>query len=208
MNWIQQQLSANRAFFRANIAKRSIICLVVFLLLSVVFYQGFRAAPEQAQKIYDQFAQMVKESGIGDEGYISAVGLLKNNARSAAISLGMGILPFLFLPALPLLANAVIIGGVLALVAGNGVSIGRMVLFGLVPHGIFEIPALMISIAAGLWLCRNMCRMILKRPSAAPLEELLPCLLRLFLLTVLPLLVIAALIEGYITPLLIQQFVS
>lgn len=209
MNWIHNQLSKNHAFYKAHIAKGFYICLVVFLVLCTGCYFALRSMPDLAQKVYDGFSELLKQNGMLENGAVTAHGILGNNARSAAVSMALGLLPFLFLPAFSLLVNGVVIGGVLAVVAGQqGASVGQLVVFGLLPHGIFELPAILLAIAAGLWLCLNMCRLILKKPSALPLEEALPALLRLFLLTVLPLLIVAAAIEGYLTPRLIAMFVS
>ena len=71
---------------------------------------------------------------------------------------------------------------------------------GLVPHGIFEIPALLIAFAGGLYLCRGMGALIRRRQESPRFEELMISLLRLYCTIILPLLVIASLVEAYITP--------
>ena len=165
--------------------------------------------PDQAQKIFDAFSELLKQKGLVDSnGAVTASSILGNNAGSAAAGMALGLLPFAFLPLISLLANSLVIGGVLAVMSMKGISAWRLVVFGLLPHGIFEIPAIILAISAGLWLCLNMCRLALRRPSAMPLEEALPSLLRLYLLTVLPLLIVAAAVEGYITPRLLAMFLS
>lgn len=209
MNWIHHQLEENRRFYRMHIAKGFYICLFVFLAICAGCYFTLRAMPEQAQKIFDAFSELLKQKGLVDSnGGITASSILENNAGSAAASMALGLLPFAFLPLISLLTNSLVIGGVLAVMAAKGVSAWRLVVFGLLPHGIFEIPAIILGISAGLWLCLNMCRLALRRPSAMPLEEALPSLLRLYLLIVLPLLIVAAAIEGYITPRLLAMFLS
>ena len=205
MNWIKEQYRQAWAFFKPHVALRFGLALAAFLALSVGCYLALTASPETAQQIFDAFSELVAGLDVDAEGTATAVALFSNNIRSAAVSVAMGLLPFVFLPLFTLTVNAVVIGGVLA-VAGRGAAIGPLVLWGLVPHGIFEIPALMLAVACGLWLCRNMCRIVLKKPTALPLERALPQVLRVFCCYVAPLLIIAALVEGLITPRLLELF--
>lgn len=204
MSWIGHQFKLAHEFYRDHIARRFLIALAGFLVLSAGCYFALRAMPEQAQRIFDQFSKLVKELGVSEDGSVSWLAILGNNARSAALSVAFGLLPFLFLPVVPLVVNAVVIGGVLAVVGAKGVSVTALIVRGLLPHGVFEIPAIMLAVAAGMWLCRNMCRTVLRRDGAVPLERALPALLRFYLCIVLPLLVVAALIEGFVTPLLLR----
>ena len=78
-------------------------------------------------------------------------------------------------------------------------------LAGLVPHGIFEVPALLLSLAAGLCLCRNINRYI-RCNEKGMMKPLLLDLLRVVGLLVVPLLALAAVMEAYVTPLAMQLF--
>jgi len=79
-------------------------------------------------------------------------------------------------------------------------------LAGILPHGIFEIPALVFSIACGVYLCRNMCRMVTNHPGKAPLLAVLEDLLRVMVMIVAPLTVAAAFVECYVTPVIMALF--
>jgi uncharacterized membrane protein SpoIIM required for sporulation len=69
---------------------------------------------------------------------------------------------------------------------------GLIIFLAIVPHGIFEIPAFLLSAAIGLRLGRE----VLKRKSERHLKKELKKGLRVFLVLVLPLLLIAAFIES------------
>lgn len=69
---------------------------------------------------------------------------------------------------------------------------GPIVFLAIVPHGIFEIPAFLLSAAIGLKLGRE----VFKRKAERHLKKELKNGLRFFLAVVLPLLIIAALIES------------
>lgn len=79
---------------------------------------------------------------------------------------------------------------------------------GILPHGIFELPALIIASACGVCLCRNMCRLVTSSPKRASMVELLSDLLRVLLLLILPLTVAAAFIEAYVTPVIMALFMG
>lgn len=69
----------------------------------------------------------------------------------------------------------------------------------LLPHGLLEIPAFIISMSYGLWLSIKFLRfMIYKEPFREPLVKSL----RIFFFTVLILNLMAALVEVYVTPLI------
>lgn len=70
---------------------------------------------------------------------------------------------------------------------------------GILPHGIFEIPALMLSVALGMNLCLQTSKRIFKRESSSPLSLTFLTTFKSFALLVLPLLVLASFIEAYVT---------
>jgi len=63
-----------------------------------------------------------------------------------------------------------------------------------------------LSIACGVYLCLNMNRHILGNSKKIPMVELLSDLLRVILMLVAPMVVAAAFIECYITPLILNLF--
>jgi uncharacterized membrane protein SpoIIM required for sporulation len=69
---------------------------------------------------------------------------------------------------------------------------GLIIFLAIVPHGIFELPAFLLSAAIGLRLGRE----VLKRKGERHLKKELKKGLRVFLVLVLPLLIIAAFIES------------
>ena len=104
----------------------------------------------------------------------------------------------MFLPALSLGINALLVGFFAAFYLKNGMS---MLYFcaAIIPHGIFEIPALVISIGLGLYLCRTIndfARHNTKGAVTAAVQDIL----RVLCLRAVPLFVIASVIECYITP--------
>lgn len=116
-----------------------------------------RLVPNVPVTIISTFNESIADAGIiRDDGSFSALALFGNNLRAMVMTVLYGFIPFLYLPALSLGLNAALIGMLAALIDGQWL----LLLAGLVPHGIFEVPALLLSLAAGLCLCRNINRYI------------------------------------------------
>jgi stage II sporulation protein M len=86
---------------------------------------------------------------------------------------------------------AIVNGYLIGFVANMVVSQeGVLVLWRLLPHGIFELPAIFISIGLGIWLGMGVFY------DVKTLKHRLVSGLKVFLALILPLLVIAAIVEG------------
>jgi len=117
------------------------------------------------------------------------IGLLFfNNARASLIAILLGVF-FGVVPLIVALSNGYLIGFV-ARIVSNEVSIWQ--LWRILPHGIFELPAVFISIGLGLKIGIE----ILTKPTKENLFDNLDKALKTFILMIIPLLVIAAVIEG------------
>ena len=77
-------------------------------------------------------------------------------------------------------------------------------LVGILPHGVFELTALILACTLGLLISRTGTDRLRRKKEAVPLWPRLQACLRVFLFAVVPLLALAALIEAYITPVLLQ----
>ena len=96
--------------------------------------------------------------------------------------------------------NAVLLGGLAACYAATDTT---MLLYAasLLPHGIFELPALILAFSMGLYICGHLTRRCRRDPAALPLGACLGLAARLLVFLLLPLLILAALTEAYVTPL-------
>ena len=163
--------------------------------------------PQTVDQVVAHFMSVMESSGVADsDGNLSPLGLLANNWQAVLFPVAMGFVPFLFLPLLTLASNGCLLGMLAPWVQRRGVGLGAY-LAGILPLGIFEIPALVMSAACGVYLCRNMCRIVVGSPRREPLAELLGDLLRVMLLLVFPLIAVAAFVEAYITPIVMAFFI-
>lgn len=200
---MKKQLRALGGFWREEYGRWVGMTAVAFLVLVVLSYIAGRLFPEIPATVLTYFNEVVADSGIvRDDGSFSALALFGNNLRAMVLSTLYGFIPFLYLPALSMGVNAILLGMVASSVNGHWLLLAA----GILPHGIFELPALCLSLAAGLCLCQNINRYIRKNEKGI-MKPLLLNILRVTGLVVIPLLVVAAIMESYVTPAVMQLFV-
>ncbi len=200
---MKKQLRALGDFWREEYGRWVGMTAVAFLVLVMLSYIAGRLFPEIPAAILTYFNEVVADSGIvRDDGSFSALALFGNNLRAMVLSTLYGFIPFLYLPALSMGVNAILLGMVASSVNGQWLLLAA----GILPHGIFELPALCLSLAAGLCLCQNINRYIRKNEKGI-MKPLLLNILRVTGLVVIPLLVVAAIMESYVTPAVMQLFV-
>ena len=199
---MKKQLRALGDFWREEYGRWVGMTAVAFLVLVVLSYIAGRLFPEISATVLTYFNEVVADSGIvRDDGSFSALALFGNNLRAMVLSTLYGFIPFLYLPALSMGVNAILLGMVASSVNGQWLLLAA----GILPHGIFELPALCLSLAAGLCLCQNINRYIRKNEKGI-MKPLLLNILRVTGLVVIPLLVVAAIMESYVTPAVMQLF--
>lgn len=197
---MREHLSLLRRFLRTGILRPALVCAL--LMLAAAAAGGFAAwqFPQAVEQTLAQLTETIASSGVVDAaGNISAFGLLRHNWTAMLITLVYGFAPFIFLPAVALLSNGFLLGIMGGWYVAQGMS-PALFLAGILPHGIFELSALVLSAACGVRLCLNMGRLVTSNPRRMPMTELLCDLLRVLLLVIAPLTVIAAFVEAYVTP--------
>ena len=199
---MKKQFRAIGDFWRAEYGRYVGMTAAAFLVLLVLAYIAGRLFPDIPVSVISAFNEDIAGSGIVQEdGSFNVLALFTNNLRAMVLGILYGFIPFLYLPALALGVNAAILGMLASLIDGQWLLLAA----GILPHGIFELPALCLSLAAGLCLCKNINAYIRKNEKGI-MKPLLLNILRVTVLLVLPLLVIAAVMETYVTPALMQLF--
>ncbi len=162
------------------------LTIVIFFIFALMGF--FIPTPES---IYNQIIEFIKEILKQTEG-LSQIELIQfilfNNLQSTFLLMLCGIIFGIF-PMIGIVVNGYILGFVSS-VSVN--SEGIFSLWKLLPHGIFEFPAIFISTGLGIKLGTT----FWKKNSSEKLKEYLLNSLKVFLLIVLPLLIIAGIIEG------------
>jgi stage II sporulation protein M len=162
---------------------------LIIIIFSVFALIGFFVPASEPLK--NQILEFIKEL-LEKTQNMSQAELIKflffNNLQSSFYGLIFGVLIGIF-PITATIANGYLLGFVASMSVENG---GIMVLWKLFPHGIFELPAVFISLGLGLKLGT----FILKKEKLKSFNEYFINSLRVFLLIVIPLLAIAGIIEG------------
>ncbi len=163
---------------------------ILFVIL--IFALGFSIAsyyqpPEIVELIMEIIEKLLEETA-GLNLWQMIIYILNNNLRSSFFAMVLGVFLGIF-PVFTALFNGYILG----FVTEKSVQVGGLsVLWRLAPHGIFEFPAIILALALGarlgfFWTAVKKKKEFLKRIDGS---------LRVFLFVILPLLIIAAIIEG------------
>ena len=188
----------------AGEVKRSAIA---FFTLAVLAFIICLALPDLRQRLVDYVLSMMGGLDIQDQsGTLSAPALLSNNIRACVFTMMYGLIPFLLLPALSLGVNAMLLGVLGAWYVSEGVS-PLVYLAAVIPHGIFELPALILAFATGFYVCGQVTRLCRGNKEGRHVWDCLLLMSQVLLLVLLPLLAAAAVVEAYVTPLVASLFI-
>jgi stage II sporulation protein M len=163
--------------------------LIIIGIFSFFILFGFFIPPPDF--IYKQIMDFVKQllETTKDMSMAQLIGfIISNNTRSTFFGLLLGMF-FGILPIINAIANGYMLGFISSLSVKTE---GFLVLWRLLPHGIFELPAVFISLGLGL----KFGTFIFEKNKLESFKNYLVNSLRVFLLFIIPLLVIAGIIEG------------
>ncbi len=131
---------------------------------------------------------------------VNAPYLFLNNTRAVFVIFLAGIVSFSVLGVLAYMLNIALIGGLFGLVQLLGIPAWPLFIGGVLPHGIFEIPALLLGSAAMLYFGVSFVTPQTGRSFGEAGIELFADWCKIFVGIVVPLMAIAAVIETYVTP--------
>jgi stage II sporulation protein M len=157
--------------------------------------------PVIGENLMKLFEKEVAGQIMGKDSVDIFVKLFLNNLE-ACILLFLGGASFGILTIFIITLNGILIGAIMEIVHKDH-SIG-FVVAAILPHGIFEIPAFIISGAIGILLAQSL---INEWYTGTDTAEDAKKFARIFILYVLPLVAIAAFIEAFITPIIIHLVV-
>ena len=204
---MKEQFTKLRQFYRGELSYHLFFATVAFCVMIVLSFILGMVWPSIASGAIQYFANMIKDAGlVDDKGAFSALGIFGNNIRAFVVTACYGFIPFLFLPAFSLALNGAILGLFAAFYVNNGQSL-LVYLMGILPHGIFELPALVLAMSCGLYLCRVITDYV-RFNRKGTVKPALANIARVLVLNVLPLTAVAAVIEANVTPLILAHFMG
>ncbi len=188
------------------------IALAAFLAAALLTHIYLSAHPDLARTAFASFSSsLLKKIPRDASGIELFLFILSNNLIASALMTALGLIPFLFLPIFGALANGASLGITTSMAALKGYQTGPVLLFSVAPHGLFEIPAFLFAVTLGLLTCLRITNQALSASATRTEDSFLSFSVRIikrWLAIVLPLLLLAAAVEAFITPLLVHKFLK
>jgi stage II sporulation protein M len=189
-------------YFEKNLKSTYYFCLAFFGIMIILNTLLFLNDPGLSQSYFKELQSLFNQKEfLNSTGVELWFGIFFNNVIASGISILLGMIPFLFLPMFSLASNAIVIGLIGAVYQTNGFG-WFVFLVGILPHGIIEIPALILGVTLGVNICFKLVKAILKRSIKGELKQAFIGCLRIYVLWVIPLFFVAAFIETFLTPIL------
>jgi stage II sporulation protein M len=173
--------------------------LTLFFLGGIAGLIIVQQVPDLADRFADTLAAFVKGFA-GMPRWQLAIAIFLNNSVKTLIALLLGTL-FGIVPSVFLLANGAALGVALSLsIQTRGLSTS---LVSVLPHGIIELPAVFLGMSIGLLLGAH-ALMRLRGRSETPVGAEIRLGISYFCAVILPLLLLAAFVEAFVTAALIS----
>jgi uncharacterized membrane protein SpoIIM required for sporulation/ABC-type transport system involved in multi-copper enzyme maturation permease subunit len=196
-----------------TLRKQGATILVTLLLGIISILVGFAVVQSNSGSIPDDLMgelSSIIPSGVDSplETGLSFSYIFSHNLRAVVVIAVLGMVSFGTLGALMYFINSAVIGIVLALMGVVGLSPWSVALFGILPHGIFEITALILSSAAVL---HGAILLVTPSPQRSLGEVVIDTIAdwaKIFFGLVLPLLLVAAAVETWVTPVLLSNIIK
>ncbi|KQL50987.1 MULTISPECIES: stage II sporulation protein M [Bacillaceae] len=187
----------------------SIIITIVCFLLSFSMADFFIKQTEViAESIANNMAEMSGKE-ISELSNIQTVLLIFwNNLKVGTITILLGLIPFYRLSSFFTFLQFSVIGVVFGGLSAMGQNVINAFIYSFLPHAIFELTALVYCVVIGNFINKNILTKVFfrKRKDSEPIWKLLKQSLRSYIFAVIPLLFMAAFIEGFITSRLSEIF--
>ncbi|MEM0490214.1 MAG: stage II sporulation protein M [Ignisphaera sp.] len=186
------------------------VFLVMVIIFVVSWFLGSLAtlylvmfAPNELQTVNDMIKQAYGDIPIEFYSIDTAFYIFRRNLLVAAISTASGLL--VFIPGAIVFANGFIVGMVIMLVIMTEGS-PLLGFVAIAPHGVFELPAILMASAFGTKLGIDFWKYVFKR-NREDIAKTLKILPKIILIIVL-LLLVASLIESFITPYIVSRLID
>ncbi|MHB8170506.1 MAG: stage II sporulation protein M [Thermincolia bacterium] len=186
--------------FKEVYAKWFLANLIIFIFSGLTGYIYVFNNPEVAQTALKFIADKMPQFQPGQSLFLI---ILERNSLASLTFIGLGLVTGGALTLVSVLLNGGMVGALLGVFGIEGtISPVKLLFFGILPHGILEIPAIALAGGLGMRLGVKAIQR-LSRGGFSFKEQLLETFIT-YLFVIIPLLVIAALIESTVTPAMIK----
>jgi len=181
-------------FLHKHITKLFLITLGFWIFLTMIFFYIYSKNPLNAIEDIQSF-KSANANLLTSNGSISFWNLLFHNIEAVTLYLLFGFIAPLSILMIVILSKSVGTALVYSQVQ-NAVPLWKNILLGILPHGIFELSAVFMCISLGLYIGTYW----LRNNKSYTWKALIKYTLFSYIYFVLPLVILAALVETYITP--------
>lgn len=160
--------------FRQDYKKSFWTIMLVSLVIAVVFYMLIVKNPQTVKELLATLAQAFEAKGIKSGGTSTYFfwTIFKNNVQATFLSVLVGIIPLIILPAFSAIITISTISILLASVAIQNQPWINILVYGILPHGIIEMIAIFLSGSVGIFLSLTVFRRLFSRnPIIIPLKK-------------------------------------
>jgi len=195
-------------FFREHLENIFVWLVFFSVLMTGLIYFSLLNEPETLTKVLGSIKDALKEKGllgiIGKSSFWVAYKIFLNNLQATLIFTALGLVPFFVGTVVFVSSVAVLLGATLALTVSKGFEIATFIKL-TAPHGVVELFAVFYGASLGVFLSKQITKKLFPkhRESTVPLGFVLKKFIASYALLILPLLALAALIESFVTPLLV-----
>ena len=192
-----------------KLAVRASILILIFIIATVFGYITY----EKNKELIQEVIRSLVEKNIDKRSKIrTSLNIFLNNLFSSLVAYIGGF--FIFLPALVVFINGFFLGSFLRYLLETKRKDVIFLFKGIIPHGIFELPAFFLAASLGIYVAENLILSLYRlflislrkgnfketlRQEAGNISTVVKETTVIFLLFVLPLLLVAAIVEVFIT---------
>jgi uncharacterized membrane protein SpoIIM required for sporulation/ABC-type transport system involved in multi-copper enzyme maturation permease subunit len=200
LRWYRQDVA--QALRRAAPAFWLTLLVGVGAILAAYFYVHAHMVPalmtdEKLKETIKSLRSFLLDEGSGG---VSTGLLFWHNLRAELVILVLGIFTFGVLSVIAFIANFALIGAVLGILPSLGLSPWLVFVSGILPHGIFELPSIILLSAAMLHMGLRLVTPQEGRSIGETMIVTFADVIKLLVAVCIPLLILAAFIEANITP--------
>ena len=200
-NWHGNRINPKKGFtgYLRFIWPYALLMAFIFFVFLFIGYNSAASFPSMAETLRESFSSRFASIMTMNPLFIMLTIFLNNAFLSLlflVLGLALGILPILFVA-----FNGYVVGVIVYLIAQERGLL--FILFGLLPHGILELPMVFLAAGIGLRLGYQVFSALIGRPTHIKREFKEG--LMFYFHWILPLLLVAAIIETFITPIILSS---
>lgn len=199
MDYIKQQYHHIRMYYEVNMKNIFPVTILLFVLTMSLTSIVISANPGLATKLLFQTSSLV-------DANVTIIGLLPTIVKYCSLSLcaiALGMLPFVYLSSL----FSIMIGAMIGILFGS-IPISSitysMIFAHILPHGLISITTILFACSCGNYLCKCITLHITHKRRLESIKRLVFELLRIYVLVIVPLMILASLLQVFITPIFIS----